>query len=150
MATQPPEKAADRNSSTSSSGDGTRRSRRTKAKSSATEPATQPQRGWRCRTPDADLGTASSSRVRAGISSRAPRPSKSRSALVLAVTGTTSQPIAAAASENGTLTQNSQRQSKASSSRPPRAGPALTPIAWAAAKMPMARAFRAGPRRRPG
>ncbi len=48
----------------------------------------------------------------------------------------TNQPSTAAATANGTLTQNTQRQSSKLSSTPPTIGPMLTPTACAAAMMP--------------
>ena len=51
----------------------------------------------------------------------------------------------APANANGTVIQNTQRQPSAASSTPPTTGPMLTPTAWAAAKIPIARPCLPGP-----
>jgi hypothetical protein len=81
----------------------------------------------------------------AGTTNTAPFQSNRRSTLRSVVRGITNQPITAAANASGTFTQNTQRQLSAASSAPPTAGPAVTPTAWIAAKMPMARPCRLGP-----
>ncbi len=57
----------------------------------------------------------------------------------------TNQPSTPAATANGTLTQNTQRQSRRLSSTPPTIGPMLTPTACAAAMIPIARSCLSGP-----
>ena len=61
------------------------------------------------------------------------------------VNGITSQPMTAPTRPTGTLIQNTHCQPSVSSTRPPIAGPALSPTAWAADWMPSARPRRSGP-----
>ena len=83
--------------------------------------------------------------VSAGAIKSAPFQSKRLSSGKSLVGGSTNQPKMVPARPTGTLIQNTHRQSSASSTRPPIAGPALNPTAWAADWMPSARPRRAGP-----
>jgi hypothetical protein len=79
------------------------------------------------------------SAVSAGAIRNAPFQSKRLSAGKSLVGGSTNHPSTVPARPTGTLIQNTHRQSSASSTRPPIAGPALNPTACAADWMPSAR-----------
>src|SRR5262249_12335880 len=89
--------------------------------------------------------TTAMSAVSAGAIRTAPFQSKRLSAGSSLVGGSTNQPSKMPTRPTGTLIQNTQCQSSASSTRPPIAGPALNPTACAADWMPSARPRRAGP-----
>ena len=77
------------------------------------------------------------------MSSSAPQPSRPPSPAGPDF-GTTRKAATAPTAAIGTPTQNTARQSKRSSSRPPSTGPRQTPIAWAAAILVLASAVAPG------
>src|SRR5262249_51360188 len=85
------------------------------------------------------------SAVSAGTISSAPVQSKRWSLGSVVVCGITNQPMTAPARPKGTLIQNTHCQPSVSITRPPMAGPAPRPTAWAADWMPSARPRRSSP-----
>ena len=82
--------------------------------------------------------STSTRKISAGPSRHAPHQSNVLSCWTSSVRGSTSHPITAATSPKGTETQNTHCHPNVPSSTPPTAGPALIPIACAAAKKPSA------------
>src|SRR5262249_43893535 len=127
------------------SGDSARCSARTNSASRITPSRAQPRRvGEVAPHAYASLSTAMRA-VSAGAIKNAPFQSKRLSSGRSLVGGSTNHPSTVPARPTGTLIQNTQRQSSASSTRPPIAGPALNPTACAADWMRSARPRRAGP-----